>query len=89
MPTNFFMEKGITSMPTMVTMVPVTSAGKKARILTATRENNASNMPATKVMPKISGSPPALPAMMDAERKAGPLRRGHRYPEPTGPLFSP
>ncbi len=65
-------------MPTMVTMVPVTSAGKKARILTATREKNASKTPAIMVMPKMSGRPPAFPAMMDADRKAGPFSIGHR-----------
>jgi len=66
------------SIPTIITMVPVTSAGKMARILAKKREKTASKQPAAAVIPKIRLRPPAFPASSDAERKAGPFTSGHR-----------
>ena len=78
MPTKRVTPTGITSIPTIMTIVPVTSAGKTALSRGTMREKSPSKIPPIVVIPKMRERPPALPASRDAERNAGPLIRGQR-----------
>ena len=74
---------GMRPTPTMNTTRPVTSAGNRKASRCTKRANTISTSPAKIVMPRISGMPPSQAAVIEAAKKFGPQRLGHRKPEPS------
>ncbi len=77
-PIKFFIENGITTIPTIKTTTPVTSFGKKNFNLCIIREKIDSNKPTTAVIPNINGRPPVCAAVIEADKYDGPQTEGHK-----------